>query len=112
MGYQMTFQPQIKGPSKAFADHVELFMENNDLFPQSGKALVAVSGGMDSMALLAFLKEVQKRNRIKSLEVLHVNHGTRKENIEEERLVRKYSSSLGVECRVLYPKVSLIWPTI
>ena len=103
----MTSQSRIKGPIKAFVDYVELFMENNRLFPQSGKAIVAVSGGMDSMALLAFLKEIQKRKRIKSIEVLHVNHGTRQENIQEERLVKKYSSFLGPKCRVLSPQLSL-----
>jgi tRNA(Ile)-lysidine synthase len=75
-------------------------MEKNSLFPSSGRAVIAVSGGRDSMALLVFLKVLLVRQRIKSLHVLHVNHGTRKENKEEEDLVKDFSSSLGLECQV------------
>ena len=96
----MKFKLQIKGRSKAFVDYVESFMEKMSLFPSSGRAVVAVSGGRDSMALLVFLKVLLERQRIKSLHVLHVNHGTRKENREEGNLVRDFSSSLGLECQI------------
>lgn len=53
-------------------------MQEFKLFPASGKVLVAVSTGIDSMALLQFFLELKKQNVVNEIEVVHVHHGLRK----------------------------------
>lgn len=59
-------------------------MLNLTLLPVEEKALVAVSGGRDSVALLQRLVAAEN---ISSLEVVHVDHGIRDESEEEQRFV-------------------------
>lgn len=57
---------------------------------KNGDALVlAVSGGPDSMCLFHLLLEIKKEKNIKII-CAHVNHGIRKESIEEKDFVEKY----------------------
>lgn len=66
--------------------------------PSGGTAFVAVSGGLDSMALLHLLREAAS---LRSLVALHVNHGLRGEESErDEAFVRAECARLQVECRV------------
>lgn len=68
-----------------FEEFVEDFAVNHGLFDSSKKYLVAVSTGIDSMALLHFFLRSKK-----VFEVLHFNHGTReKENLMEEIFLKK-----------------------
>lgn len=48
--------------------------------------ILSVSGGVDSMSLLSYLNNKTNYNLV----VVHFNHLTRKENIDEERLVKGY----------------------
>lgn len=58
-------------------------MHEFKLFPVSGKVFVAVSAGMDSMALLVFFMSLKKKKIIRDLEVVHVHHGMRKSSDKE-----------------------------
>lgn len=62
----------------------------------SGKYIVAVSGGMDSIALLDLL--VKKANSPMSLQLIvaHFDHGIRQESEQDEELVRKTSKKYGL----------------
>lgn len=58
------------------------------------KIAVAVSGGVDSMAALDFLR------RSRDVEVLHYNHGTGHHADEATELVRDYCTTYGLFCSV------------
>lgn len=64
------------------------FIKKNKLIPDEAKTVyVAVSGGADSMALLAFMH----KNIDKDIVAVHVNHGIRGESANrDEEFVRNY----------------------
>ena len=70
----------------------------HDLFagPLGSRVLVAVSGGPDSMALLAGLWELSGRLGL-TLEVAVVDHGLRAEAAREGDLVAERASALGLQ---------------
>src|SRR3989338_7367857 len=76
--------------SYKFFRHIEKFMELHGLFPSTGKLFVACSTGVDSMVLLLFAEHLLERGLIKSIEVVHVNHGTRSACENEEEFLRDY----------------------
>lgn len=79
---------------------IENFMEDTNLFPSNGGCFwVAVSSGVDSMFLLYVLHEVAKKRGI-SLKAIHINHGTRKENIDEENLVKEFCKKLNIKLHI------------
>jgi tRNA(Ile)-lysidine synthase len=80
-----------------FVRHVQKFMNSMELINADKSALVAVSGGVDSLALMYILNTIFSGN----LRVLHINHGTRAENAEEERLVLKHCAHLGLEVDIV-----------
>ncbi|RPJ73582.1 MAG: tRNA lysidine(34) synthetase TilS, partial [Alphaproteobacteria bacterium] len=86
-----------KFQTKHFVSHVHLFMDSLQLIDTSKSNLVAVSGGVDSIALMYVLHDIFKGN----LRVLHINHGTRAENIVEENLVLEHGLRLGLEVDVV-----------
>jgi tRNA(Ile)-lysidine synthase len=62
----------------------------------TGKYIVAVSGGVDSMALLDMLRE----NSSLELVVAHFNHGIRPDSTEDEKLVVKTAKKYGLSVEV------------
>lgn len=54
------------------------------------KLILAVSGGVDSMALLAMYKQAD-------IVVVHIDHGTRKSSAEDAKFVRQKCQKLGVK---------------
>ena len=63
---------------------------------RDGLLLVAVSGGIDSVALLQGLHELAEKKRLKLL-IGHVNHGLRGAGSEaDERFVRELAGRLGL----------------
>ena len=63
---------------------------------QEAAVLAAVSGGADSMALVAALA----RTRVRSVEAVVVDHGLREESTAEAEAVRRAVEGLGVRCEV------------
>ena len=72
------------------------------------KIVIAVSGGVDSVAMLVLLSEWAKANEAQII-VLTVNHNVRKESREECQYVKNLSNKLGHECHILdwYPNINL-----
>ncbi|WP_274365936.1 tRNA lysidine(34) synthetase TilS [Paenibacillus thermotolerans] len=69
------------------------------LFEEGERIVVAVSGGADSVALLHLLHRLSERWGW-SLTVVHINHGLRgEESDEEERFVGELSDRLGLPFR-------------
>lgn len=89
------FKPKFR--TKQFNKHVQLFMESLQLINTDKSVLVAVSGGVDSIALMYVLADIFKGQ----LKVLHINHGTRPANIDEEKLVVKHCKLLGLEVDIV-----------
>jgi tRNA(Ile)-lysidine synthase len=65
----------------------------------SGRLLVAVSGGADSVALLEALHRARRRRAFEALTLVvgHVDHGLRPESPREAALVARHASRLGLE---------------
>lgn len=83
--------------TRRFINHVESFTSEHGLIQKHSKLLLAVSGGIDSMALMHVMSEFQSFGYSLSVRILHVNHGTRDENVHEARLVSDYARLLGFE---------------
>jgi tRNA(Ile)-lysidine synthase len=65
------------------------------------KAIVAVSGGADSTALLLALDELVKAGKLKiQISVAHVDHMLRKESAADARWVRELGKGLGFDVSV------------
>ncbi len=77
---------------------VGAFIRRRNIFREGEKALVAVSGGADSTALLLLLSDLKDDLGIR-LVVAHFDHmlRTREEAKADAAFVRKMSSSLGLE---------------
>ena len=93
----MTTQPlQLKTVRHALERSVAASVRTRRLFAPGDHLLVAVSGGPDSVALLAVLASLAPAWRLR-LSVLHVNYGLRGEESEEdERFVSRLCAGLGV----------------
>jgi len=72
------------------------FIDSSHLISPGDKICVALSGGADSVCLLHLLIQIKKSYRL-SISALHINHGTRgKESDEDERFCRDLCSEWGV----------------
>ncbi len=88
---------QSRFNSKQFVRHVHNFMDSMNLRNADKSILVAVSGGVDSLALMYALNKICQGK----IRVLHINHGTRPENAHEEKLVLDHAKRLGLKVDVV-----------
>jgi tRNA(Ile)-lysidine synthase len=70
------------------------------LFPEPGRALLAVSAGPDSVAMLDLLAELAPELELE-LSVGHVDHGILPESGDVARRVESLAGDYGVQCRVM-----------
>jgi len=76
------------------ADKVRKFIEKLSLFDKSSQLLIAVSGGVDSMALLHFLHSCEYQ-----VSVAHINYRLRGEDSDkDQQLVQAFCQSNGISC--------------
>ena len=76
--------------------HVEESLQRRRLLGPGGRVVVAVSGGVDSMALLQILHRLAAVNRWR-LTIAHFNHQLRGRSSDaDERLVRRTGEKLGL----------------
>lgn len=79
-----------------FEIKTEQFIEEHTLLQEGDKILAAVSGGPDSLAMVDFLYNRQKRYGIKII-VAHVDHMLRgEESLQDLYFVRDYCESKGI----------------
>lgn len=86
-----------KDPGGDRAAEAALFAALSAAFPPGATVAVAVSGGGDSMALLALLAELPGRR----LQAVTVNHGLRPEAEAEAALVARFCAGRGIGHTVL-----------
>lgn len=72
-------------------------IRQNKLFPPESRLILAVSGGVDSLALLHCLAHLRPIYPLELL-VATLNHGLRPEAAEEVAFVQSLSSSLNIPC--------------
>ncbi len=77
-----------KGTNAAFLGHIHKFMQQMKLYPSSGTAWVALSGGMDSMALAVIMLLLKRRGYLKEVKLIHINHKLRSGNDDEESFLK------------------------
>ncbi|MFL1999008.1 tRNA lysidine(34) synthetase TilS [Lysinibacillus irui] len=80
----------------SFELKVKTFIEEEQLLQQGDHLLIAVSGGVDSMALLHYFVQTQEQWNIQ-VEAVHVDHMLRGQASAEDRaFVQKYCDDNGV----------------
>ncbi len=80
----------------SFELKVKTFIEEEQLIQQGDHLLIAVSGGVDSMALLHYFVQTQEQWNIQ-VEAVHVDHMLRGQASAEDRaFVQKYCDDNGV----------------
>ena len=78
-----------------FHRHIRQFMDSHGLWPQGGEAWVALSGGVDSMALLHVLASFRRKQGLK-LKALTIDHCSREESARDVEFCQKQCEHLGV----------------
>ncbi|NCG10449.1 MAG: tRNA lysidine(34) synthetase TilS [Alphaproteobacteria bacterium] len=71
---------------------------------QSAHFALAVSGGADSLSLMALAAVVREKNNHWDFSVLTVNHGLRPAAVQETRYVSKLAKAMGLPCKILTHK--------
>ncbi len=90
-----------------FIKTIQNFASQNDLWAKDAKIVVGVSGGPDSVCLLAVLAELAPKYGFQ-LHIAHVNYGLRdKDSDQEELFVQGLGKKYGMEMSVLTPKKGL-----
>ena len=94
-------------PRFAFEKEIERSILDDRLVERGGRVLVAVSGGPDSMTLLAVLSALATHDRLDlSLAVAHLNHRLRgSESDRDAAFVAATARGLGLECFVAEARV-------
>lgn len=92
-----------KRPSYSYKFEKQLlkFIRDYRLFDVSTPLFVAVSGGLDSMVLLHLVVNLKRFGYSNTIKVLHVNHGTRIGQEQDQKLVAKICKGFGIACEVL-----------
>jgi len=77
------------------SDKAEKTIIKHRLIKKKDTIVLGVSGGPDSVALLFFMRNISKKWKIK-LHVAHLDHGLRKESIEDKTFVESLTRKLGI----------------
>lgn len=86
--------------SSAFSLQIASVLRQDRLLPRNARAVVAVSGGLDSVVLLQVLRELSSTQGW-SLHVAHFNHQLRgRASDADERFVRRLAAQAALPCSV------------
>lgn len=82
-------------------------IQKNKLIEDGDSIVIGVSGGPDSITLLDILIKLQEKINFK-INVSHINHGIRKEAIQDQKYVETYCKKNNVPCYVLTTNIKEI----
>ena len=82
-------------------------IKKNNLIQENDKIVLGVSGGPDSMALLAIMYKFSELLKFKIV-VAHINHGLREDALDDENYVEYWCEKLGIRFFALHCKVDEI----
>jgi tRNA(Ile)-lysidine synthase len=77
-------------------DRVRQYVQRHDLARPETRAIAAVSGGSDSIALAHLLAELDRSGHLRLAGIVHFNHQLRAGADGDEEFVRSVAGSLGV----------------
>ncbi len=84
-----------------FLENIKKTIQNYNMIEKGDKIVIGVSGGADSIALLAVLCALQKEYDI-NIEAVHIHHGLRGEEADRDALfVKQICKEWCVPCHVL-----------
>jgi tRNA(Ile)-lysidine synthase len=78
------------------ADRVLATVRKHGMLPASGRVLVALSGGSDSVGLLHLFRELAARVELTIAGAAHLHHGLRPAADDDERFCRAMAGELGI----------------
>ncbi len=107
--HYMEFQPSKEHLRKALgrsyfkkrAEYILGFCDDLKLWPKSGRGVVALSGGADSLFLMLVMKEAIRTGRINEVHAVHFNHGNRAEQFDEAKFVSEFCQKMEVSLTVV-----------
>lgn len=70
-------------------------IEKYHMIESGDKLVLGVSGGPDSICMLTVLNELKEKLNFK-IYVAHINHGIRKEAVEDEKYVEDYCNKQSI----------------
>jgi len=86
---------------KHFHDWVRGFIFRHNLISSDQNAVVALSGGRDSMLLAYLAIKMNEEKLIKKLSLVHIDHGLRAKSSVEAMQVKKNCLLLGHDCCIV-----------
>lgn len=93
------FESNNKAYTDLFVRHLKNFIEDLSLFNLTEPLFLTCSGGVDSIVLVHAINELRRFGYSNELFVLHINHGTRKENKLEQVLVENFAAKLHIKIK-------------
>ncbi len=90
-----------KKNSDKFTNHVLKFIEQFSLIRKDDRVIVAVSGGVDSVVLLAVLHRLYQQGFFLELRVVSFDHQLRSQSKQEIDLVKNYAKLYGLKCEII-----------
>ena len=94
--------------SYEFIRHISLFSKDYQLELDTRPSVIALSGGLDSVALLSVLMSLYELGKLKFRpRAIMIDHGTREEIKAEIASMRNYCLNLGVDLKVIKINISL-----
>ena len=93
---------------KSYYERVQTYLSHDALLARGATFIAAVSGGVDSLAMLDMLVWLQKAHRYKII-VVHFNHHLRGgESDQDEYFVRETAKRYGLSCYIASADVGLV----
>lgn len=90
-----------------FVRKVASYMEANNMLTAGDTVVAGVSGGADSVCLLFLLCKIREELGI-NINVIHVNHGIRKEAGSDELFVKELCKKWNITCKVVFFDIPVI----